>query len=84
MSFAVAILLAAVVAGSWVYMVMIVVAARRWKAVPLPAPAAAAESVEAVSILKPLAGLDEGLEANLRTFFTQEYPKFEILFAVRV
>jgi ceramide glucosyltransferase len=33
--------------------------------------------------LKPLAGLDEGLEANLRTFFTQDYPNFEILFAVR-
>ena len=40
-------------------------------------------STEPVSILKPLAGLDEGLEANLRTFFTQDYASFEILFAVR-
>lgn len=36
-----------------------------------------------VSILKPLAGLDLGLEDNLRTFFTQDYPSYEILFAVR-
>src|SRR5258708_24420154 len=36
-----------------------------------------------MSILKPLAGLDLGLESNLRTFFEQDYPAFEILFAVR-
>ena len=74
-----AILLLALLVGSWVYLVLIVVAARRWMSVT-PSPAA---SSEGVSILKPLAGLDEGLEANLRTFFTQDYPKFEILFAVR-
>lgn len=36
-----------------------------------------------ISILKPLAGLEEGLEANLRSYFEQDYPVFEILFAVR-
>lgn len=72
-------LLLALLVGSWVYLVMIAVAARRWIRVPAPR----AVSNEPVSILKPLAGLDEGLEANLRTFFTQDYPKFEILFAVR-
>lgn len=36
-----------------------------------------------VSILKPLAGLDRNLESNLRTFFEQDYPQFEILFALR-
>ena len=36
-----------------------------------------------MSVLKPLAGLDLGLESNLRTFFEQDYPMFEILFAVR-
>ena len=36
-----------------------------------------------ISILKPLAGVDDGLEENLRTFFEQDYPAFEILFAVR-
>ena len=36
-----------------------------------------------ISVLKPLAGVDDGLEENLRTFFEQQYPRFEILFAVR-
>ena len=75
-----ALALLALLAGSWVYLVMIVIAARRWIAVPSPA---LVPNPEPVSILKPLAGLDEGLEANLRTFFTQSYSTFEILFAVR-
>jgi ceramide glucosyltransferase len=37
----------------------------------------------AISVLKPLAGIDDGLEQNLRSFFEQSYPRFEILFAVR-
>jgi ceramide glucosyltransferase len=79
--FALALLLLALLAGSWVYLIMIVVAARRWMASGGPLPDS--RGSEGVSILKPLAGLDEGLEANLRTFFTQDYPQFEILFAVR-
>lgn len=34
-------------------------------------------------MLKPLSGLDEGLEDNLRSFFAQNYSAFELLFAVR-
>lgn len=35
------------------------------------------------SILKPLSGLDEGLEDNLRSYFEVNYRNFELLFAVR-
>lgn len=49
----------------------------------LGATAPALKAAVPVSILKPLAGLDRELESNLRTFFEQDYPSFEILFAVR-
>ena len=35
-----------------------------------------------VTILKPLKGLDEGLEENLRSFFRLDYPAFQLLFCV--
>jgi ceramide glucosyltransferase len=72
-------LLLALVAGSLVYCVLTIIAAVRYRAVK-PAPLRAAAPI---SVLKPLAGIDDGLEENLRTFFEQDYEKFEILFAVR-
>ena len=36
-----------------------------------------------ISVLKPLAGIEDELETNLRGFFEQDYDEFEILFAVR-
>jgi ceramide glucosyltransferase len=72
-------ILLTLVAGGLVYSALSVVAARRYRAVRPPA----LRQPEPVSILKPLHGLDPGLESNLRTFFEQDYPQFEILFAVR-
>jgi ceramide glucosyltransferase len=72
-------LVLALVAGSLVYCVLTIIAAFRYRAVRPPALRAAAP----ISVLKPLAGVDDGLEENLRTFFEQDYSDFEILFAVR-
>jgi ceramide glucosyltransferase len=65
--------------GSLVYSLLEIVAALSYLSVRPPA----LQSAEPISILKPLSGLDLDLEANLRTFFEQEYPAFELLFAVR-
>jgi ceramide glucosyltransferase len=73
------ILLAAVLAGSMVYCVLTIIAVFSWKRQRLPD----LHGAEPVSVLKPLHGLDEGLEDNLRSFFTQDYPDFELLFAAR-
>ncbi|MDX2151693.1 MAG: bacteriohopanetetrol glucosamine biosynthesis glycosyltransferase HpnI [Bryobacteraceae bacterium] len=74
-------LLLALVVGSLAYCVLTIVAARRHLAVR---PASLPPAWPPVSVLKPLHGLEEGLESNLRTFFAQDYPDFELLFAVRV
>jgi len=97
--FALAIVLAAILAGSLVYCVLIVIASRRYllasklnrdRQVACPPPTSYApmmsrdrEGAVPFSILKPLSGIDDGLEQNLRAFFDQRYPEFELLFAVR-
>src|SRR5262252_352174 len=68
-----------ILAGAVVYSGLQLVAAQLYLSVRPPI----LKSAEPISILKPLAGLDLELESNLRTFFEQEYPASEILFAVR-
>jgi len=75
----VTIVLLALLGGALIYSLLAIAASVRYLSVPPPA----LSSAEPISILKPLAGLDLDLEANLRTFFEQDYPSFEILFAVK-
>lgn len=72
-------LLLALVAGSLVFSVLSMLAVWHYLRVRPPR----LDRPMPVSILKPLHGLDEGLEENLRSFFEQDYTEFEILFAVR-
>ncbi|HXI43414.1 MAG TPA: bacteriohopanetetrol glucosamine biosynthesis glycosyltransferase HpnI [Bryobacteraceae bacterium] len=66
------------VAGALVYALLTIIAAAAYRRV---SPPPLRDHIP-ISILKPLSGVDEGLEANLRSFFAQQYAEFEILFAV--
>src|SRR5579864_9119590 len=72
-------ILAALVAGVLVYEVLTIAAAWSYRR----ARPAELRSVVPISVLKPLKGVDEGLEENLCSFFAQQYSAFEILFAVQ-
>src|ERR1700743_1653057 len=69
----------ALAAGSSAYCVLTALAAFRYRSVR----PRCGGNAPPISVLKPLAGVDDGLEDNLRTFFEQDYGEFEILFAVR-
>ena len=72
-------LLVILTAGGFVYLLLTAIAARQYLLTPNPGGVPMG-----ISILKPLAGADFGLEENLRGFFTQSYPaEYEILFATR-
>jgi len=73
------ILTAFLLAGAAVYSVLVGAAVRSYLRQNLLCPTLQ----QPVSVLKPLSGFDEGLEANLRSFFEQRHPEFELLFAAR-
>ena len=76
---AIIIILACLLIGSLAYCVLILLAARSF----LRKQTDGAAHIPGISVLKPLSGVDEGLETNLRSFFEQDHYNFEILFAAR-
>jgi len=72
--------LSALVAGSMAYCALVIIAACRYLHHKTPN----LESAPPISVLTPLHGAETGLEENLRSSFTQRYPRFELLFAFRV
>ena len=66
--------------GGAVYYLLAIDSVRRLRR---RSPVNTAFSLPPISLLKPLCGADPGLEIYLESFFRQDYPSFEILFAVR-
>ncbi len=72
--------LLALLTGSLVFSVLMIVAARKYATVPEQPPP---PEWPPISLLTPLAGKDLGLSDNLRSSFQQDYPRFELVFGVR-
>jgi ceramide glucosyltransferase len=68
---------------SSIYCLMVIAAAVRFGLRKRLEDRAAATFLPALSVLKPLHGMEPGLERNIESFFEQEYPEFELLFCAR-
>jgi len=67
--------------SSMVYLTLVLRAARQFRRAPRSRNQNGV--LPAVTILKPLHGLEPQLERNLESFFLQDYPDFEIIFGAR-
>lgn len=70
-------------ATSAIFLLLVVLASRHFRRARRQTAISDAAKLPAVSILKPLHGLEPQLEKNLESFFQQEYPNFELVFGVR-
>ncbi len=64
------------------YLLLVMLAAARFRR-GRKMVAAAERACPPVTLLKPLCGLEPGLEAHIISFFEQQYPDFEIIFGAR-
>jgi ceramide glucosyltransferase len=65
------------------YLGLLLVAAARFGRQRRRAQGHSSGPMPPATMMKPLCGLEPGLEENLTSFFLQDYPKFEILFGTR-
>ena len=75
--------LAMVVLAAWTYLAGAAVAARRFARRMSRISRARAAAGPAVSVLKPLHGLEPGLYANLCSFADQDHPEVQLVLGVR-
>jgi ceramide glucosyltransferase len=68
---------------STIYCLMVIVAAVRFGIRKRREERATTTFLPALSVLKPLHGMEPGLERNIESFFEQDYPEFELLFCAR-
>ena len=68
-----------IAAGGAVFYGLVLIAARRYRR-EAPRPGS---FTPPITILKTLTGLEPNLKENLRTFFEQDYPQYQIVFGVR-
>ncbi len=73
--------------SSTIFLGLVIIAALRYirRAAFAHAEAAAvpASSLPPVTVLKPIHGMEPALEDNLESFFTQDYPQFEVIIGAR-
>ena len=65
---------------AWGYVGAVTILARRFVR---RRPGRVDDAAAAVSVLKPLHGIEPGLADNLRSFADQDYPEFQLVFGVR-
>lgn len=72
---------------STIFLGMVIVAAFRYglntRRARTQASTAAPQNLPAVTILKPVHGMEPKLEETLESFFRQDYPNFEVVFGAR-
>jgi ceramide glucosyltransferase len=73
--------------SSTIFLFLVLIAALRWRrgarALQQAAAATPQSALPAVTIFKPVHGMEARLEENLESFFRQNYPAFEIVLGAR-
>ena len=76
-------LVIAALGGLTYYLIALVTIRQKYLVLQTKSQAPMSAELPPVSLLKPLHGADPNLAFCLKSFFQQNYPAFEILFAVR-